>query len=109
LAALDQSVADLITLNTNVVSVEQAIADLRDLLGPPSLALADDQAKANAAAKNFQDDLINEVQKLRSEGESRELQMLGFLASLDTRFRRYEGDGMPVKNILNGILTVHTV
>jgi hypothetical protein len=35
--------------------------------------------------------------------------MLGFLASLDTRFRRYEGDGMPVKNILNGILTVHTV
>jgi hypothetical protein len=109
LAALDQSVADLITLNTNVVSVEQAIAELRDLLGPPSLALADDQAKANAAAKNFQDDLINEVQKLRSEGESRELQMLGFLASLDTRFRRYEGDGMPVKNILNGILTVHTV
>ena len=97
LAALDKSVEGLIAINENVVSVEDAIAALRTLIGPPTVALAETQAAAAKEASDFQAKLVKEVVALRDENARASLRLIELAASQDSFFRRIEGGGLLVR------------
>jgi uncharacterized protein (UPF0218 family) len=67
LAALDNSVKGLVTVNDSVVTVHDAVTMLQDLLASPTLSIADDTAKARAEDKQSAQDMLTEMRGMRDE------------------------------------------
>jgi Prophage tail length tape measure protein len=96
-AALDQSVAGLISINEDVVTVRTAIDELTALLVPPTAEIAAMQKEADKAAADFQLRLVEEVKAMRSESNATALRMIELTAKMEKFWTRAEVDGIKVR------------
>jgi len=109
LDALEQQVDGLVTVNESVLSVDQAIADLRALTDQQGSDYAAQQQAANEASARAQADLLAEVRWMREEGATREGRLLELAARSDTFLKRLEVEGLYVRGPTAGDPAVVTV
>jgi hypothetical protein len=98
LKALDDSVKGLLDLNTNVVTVKEAIENLQALLATPTLTMAEDTAKAREEDKQAAADLLAEITAMRDESKALNLKTVENTAAMARVLARLDGAGVRVFN-----------
>lgn len=102
LAALDKSVEGLLEVKESVVTVEQAIADLREAMAVPTLAIADTAIKAREEDKQAAVDLLKEVAAMREENRTLNLKTVENTATMARFLARVDAAGVRVFNDNSG-------
>jgi hypothetical protein len=98
LAALDKSVEGLLEVKESVVTVEQAIADLREAMALPTRTIADTAVKAREEDKQAAMDLLKEVAAMRDESRALNLKTVENTATMARFLARVDGAGVRVFN-----------
>lgn len=99
IAALDKQVEGLLELNTNVVTVDQAVKNLTALMEPPAAVMGNARLlETQEEQVDLIDRLIAEVERLNRDTTTLQFNMNERLARIDRFITRGETDGFKVTN-----------